>query len=260
MCGGGKCQTESDTQALLDELKPKESSEEKRVIDDQLDELRKKTTDWGGYQGFAVRLLEMALREKQLHDPRSVAIVIRNPILAHYRAWLMAIDTVRMQRWNSGQISAFEERKLRGNGDPPDKSWFAEDGHGPSKIEDLRRLLALDGDADESAVDHVYYQMRDYRQRTDPHEIEMAGLAADLVNAFVGLATVVGEGVNAGELPPAAEPGVNAAEPPLPEPVKAAAKAAVCLPAVHRDHRLKPSKPHHRLHHSKHLGRARRRR
>ncbi|MGO9933478.1 MAG: DUF4157 domain-containing protein [Steroidobacteraceae bacterium] len=220
LCGGQKCYTDADLKAFLDEQQPKETPQEKRAIDDQLDELRKKTADWGGYQAFAVKLLEMALREKQLHDPRAVAIAIQNPILVHYRAWLMAIDKRRMERWNSGELSFFEEQKLRGNGDPPDKSWFAEDGnhHGPYAIQELRGSLARDERADVSAVDHVYYQVREYRQRTDPHEIEMAGLAGDIVNALVVLATGIGENVNAGEPGPTAEPTVRPAEPPPPEP------------------------------------------
>jgi hypothetical protein len=200
---GGKCFTDRDIETLLSESAPKvETDQEAQEREAQIQSLRGRTNEWGPYQDFAIDLLRRALQPDRFRNPEAVAFFVRAPILNHYKAWLQLIDDQRMKRYRSGALSNFEIIRGRGNGDDPTISWFADESrHGPSAIASLRRELAIAGDAGGTPADQVFYAVQLYRRCTDPHEIEMAGLAASMVDVFVGLATGIGEHPSGGAFP-----------------------------------------------------------
>ena len=196
LCGGQKCFTDEDIYAPLTEAEKKEESERAEAREGELDKLRQRTKDWGDDQAFALEQLGRVIRDRTNVDPRAVSDAIRQPILDRYERWLRTVDTMRLAK--CPELGVLEKTRARASGDDPCKSWFADEySHGPSELLDLERQLRIHRGSASSAVEQVYWDVFDYRKKTDPKMLEQYQIAAALVNLGVAVAVGVGAKVNA---------------------------------------------------------------
>src|SRR3990172_9249120 len=91
------------------------------------------------------------------------------------------------------ELGVLEKTRARASGDDPCKSWFADEySHGPSELQDLERQLRIHRGSGSSAVEQVYYDVFDYRKKTDPKLLEQYQIAAAMVNLGGAVAAGVG--------------------------------------------------------------------
>ena len=197
LCGGSKCFTDEDIYKPLTEMERREEEEKALLREGEMKKLRDKTKDWlTEDQAFALELLGRVIRDRTNVDPRAVSDAIRQPILDRYERWLRTVDTMRLAK--CPELGVLEKTRARASGDDPCKSWFADEySHGPSELLDLERQLRVHRGSGSSAVDQVYWDVFDYRKKTDPKMLEQYQIAAALVNLGVAVAAGVGAKVNA---------------------------------------------------------------
>ena len=214
LCAAGKCETiEKYLEKFEAPLKEKEKQEtqlQEARIEAQLKEFKDKTKDWGEDQDFAVGLLEKILRVTLNPDPRAVSDRIRQPILDRYRDYLKAIDQARLEACAKHDPGLLAKVRGRASGDDPCVSWFdpkkGDYAHGPSELMDLERALRLNRETHDSAADKVYWEVLEYRKKTDPYWLEQARMAGEMVSGLAGLGSPPG-GAPGKVAPPPAEAG-----------------------------------------------------
>ena len=186
LCGGADCEMIDKTiNAPLKDVEERDKAELAQRKEIQLQELRAKTdawkedeafmrrmgekttSAWREDQTFAINLLDEILQKNVAPDPRGVSDAIRAPILQRYEAWL-----------RSGDKSAFDE----------EKGSYA---HGPSELLDLERALRLDRNVSDTAVNKVYWEVLEYRKKTDPYWLWTRGYAEAMVSAGVAVVSAV---------------------------------------------------------------------
>ncbi len=180
--------------APLKELEQKDEAELAQAREREIEDLRQRTKGWGGDQAFALDLLRPLLRYSVHVDPRAVSDAIRQPILSRYRNWLLAVDKERHKECEarpSGISGVIAESRAKFQNDDPCVSWFAEPyGHGPSELEDLERHLRLNrgGTVFGTPAELVYWDVFEYRKKTDPSMLEQYQSAAAMVGVLPALA------------------------------------------------------------------------
>lgn len=218
MCGG-QCLTDDEVYAGLNVIRDREKAEQEAQRERELNKLRAKTKDWDQYGGddqeFALELLRQILTRNLNPDLRGVSDHIQAPILARLERWLQAVDGQRMAACAADKPGLIATVRGRANNDDPCKSWFADAySHGPSELHDLEAVLRLHRGAGMDAADQVYWDMFEYRRKTDPGMLQQEQMAS----ALVGLGVAVAGGINAKVNSPKVTPAKLSPPEPTPQP------------------------------------------
>jgi hypothetical protein len=202
--------TDDQIYAPLKEAEQRDKDELAQAQAREMQKLKHSTAGWGTDQAFALELLRPLLERTTNVDPRAVSDKTREPILSRYRAWLTAVDKNRHEAclaMPSG-IEGFAARsRARFQNDDPCVSWFANSSsHGPSELDDLRRILTLNRNSHtglESPADVLYWDIFGYRKKTDPSMLEEERIAGQMLGALGNLTGMPGEGgAPGGAVPP----------------------------------------------------------
>ena len=199
---GGKCFDEETSPAFADmrqaEQQAKAEQEGKR--EQTRGRLREMVETWSAEdQGFALDLLEPLIQVRTNIDPRAVSDRIRGPILERHRQWLHWVDGQRMAACAKHPPGWVATVRGRANNDDPCKSWFADEySHGPSELLDLERRLRINrgGTVSLSPAEVIYWDLFEYRKKTDPGMLEQEQMAGAMVGVFVAVAGGINETVN----------------------------------------------------------------
>lgn len=184
LCPGG-C---FDDAKIYADQKKKDADELNQRKEAQLLELWKLIEDWRPEdQLFARELLRAILDRNVAPDPRGVSDAIRQSILDRYNAWLHAVDEMRLKSCDPDR-GAMETAKATLRNDDPCKSWFKESTHGPESLASLERSLKLHRDAGPlTPAQKVYWDVFEYRKRTDPKMLQMEADASEMVGSLAAL-------------------------------------------------------------------------
>ena len=217
-----RLKSDEELKPPLTETEKEEQKEREQEIESEKAKLRKKTAHWPKQeQEFALSLLTPLLNNTKVYptaiDPRAISDKIRRPILDRYRHWLeqkdKELEKVCQEMKKIGGVYGFILRSQAGFHPQldPCRRWFAdEDSHGPSELRDLERHLKLNrfnSSHTETPAEYIYYDVFEYRKKTDPLMLEQEQIAGEMVS---GAAGAVG----------AIEAKMAAAEPTVPVPTK----------------------------------------
>lgn len=177
------------------------------------------TVDWSkADQEFGLKLLLPLIQKRTNIDPRAISDHIRQPILDRYRAWLKLEDAARLKRCIKADGVTGVLVKIGTKVNPAIdfcRSWFTDDfSHGPTELQSLERVLKidrLDSSGTETPAEYIFWDVQQYRKRTDPLLLKQRAIAGGIVNKTTSFATVLGD------VPLTGPPSVTPVAPGTPE-------------------------------------------